>query len=529
MGEKTLSSRALLAVAPMIAVSNTHFRNFMRLITRYSTLYTEMVVDSTILHNTHQLEEILGFDEIEHPIVCQLGGSNPQTVAEAATWAQRAGYDELNLNVGCPSCRVVAKGCFGAALMRTPAKVRDIVHEIKRRVQIPITVKCRLGIDHLDSPEFTRDFVNGVDPKKNRSIPPLLYGRVFELCDTFPDLRFSLNGGVKTLELAQKLLSGEWREAEDPRVTRCLSGGYESADGLQVRGLHGAYSDYLEHYEARTEKRKSAFVLLKPVLGVLSGMPGQRHFRYALDTKIRRSAPDETAVEVLHHAIDAVDDEFPGVLDYPLNMGKNPRYEEISSSLDHLGRFPDDIAVKENVELTFLSLKDFARSPLGICHTLLAIYATGGAIGASLANSIGPRGTLIVASAVQLVGCFVAFGLEEFNELFNAPHSLPDLSVLSVKVEFHRFGSIAYRCASNCVVMFVGLFPILMARYAFTPIVVNIYRLTPSQSNLLVTLIGAVMIAAEGTICQPYGRNTLKKDKHVQVSLHLCWPHATPK
>ncbi|CDJ35236.1 tRNA-dihydrouridine synthase, related [Eimeria mitis] len=107
------------------------------------------------------------------------------------------------------------------------------------------------------------------------------------------------------------------------------------------RSLLMAYTDYLERYEARVDEPKSPFVLLKPILGVLSGMPGQRHFRHTLDTKIRRSAPDETAVEALHQAIDAVDHEFPGVLDYPLSMGKNPRYEELRSSLEQQLRSPD--------------------------------------------------------------------------------------------------------------------------------------------------------------------------------------------
>ncbi|CDJ43121.1 dihydrouridine synthase domain-containing protein, putative [Eimeria tenella] len=354
-------------------------RNFMRLITRRSTVYTEMVVDSTILHNTHQLEN-------------HLGGSNPQNVAEAATWAELAGYDEVNLNVGCPSCRVVDKGSFGAALMRSPTKVRDIVYEMKRRVQIPVTVKCRLGVDNLDSPEFTKQFVEtvsqggckhfivharkawlqGVDPKKNRSVPPLLYHRVFELQEAFPELHFSLNGGVTTLELAQQLLKGEWKagdtaEAKDPQIPDadvtngsqysglygvmigraamndpcCLAqadkliyGSRENPESAQCRrSLLLAYIDYLERYEARHRKQKSPFVLLKPVLGVLSGMPGQRHFRQALDTKIRCSCPDEVPAEVLRQAMDVVDSEFPGVLDYPLRLGKNPRYEEINSAV----------------------------------------------------------------------------------------------------------------------------------------------------------------------------------------------------
>ncbi|KAL8272344.1 hypothetical protein Esti_003634 [Eimeria stiedai] len=395
MGEEGISSRPLLAVAPMIAVSNTYFRNFMRLLTKHSTLYTEMVVDSTILHNTHQLEQHLGFDEVEHPIVCQLGGSNPETVAEAATWAERAGYDEVNLNVGCPSCRVVAKGCFGAALMKQPERVRDIVHALKRRVQLPVTVKCRLGVDNLDSPAFTKNFVEtvaeggcehfivharkawlqGVDPKKNRSVPPLRYdSRVFELADAFPSLRFSLNGGVTSLEQAQQLLRGEWEQTEAAcaEARACVSE-EKQRNSKSCAKLHGimigraaandpcclaqadtlvygaksnpesarsrrslllAYVDYLEKVDRTSTKSKSAFVLLKPVLGVLNGMPGQRHFSHTLDTKIRHSAPNETAAEALLQAMDAVENEFPGVLDYPLSLEKNPRYGEIRSYLN---------------------------------------------------------------------------------------------------------------------------------------------------------------------------------------------------
>ncbi|OEH77739.1 dihydrouridine synthase domain-containing protein [Cyclospora cayetanensis] len=275
-GSSLDGSQPLLAVAPMIAVSNSHFRNFMRLLTRKTTLYTEMVVDSTILHNTHHLDDHIGFDEYEHPVVCQLGGSNADTVSEAATWVERTGYDEVNLNVGCPSCRVVSKGCFGAALMRTPEKVRDIVYQMKRRVQIPVTVKCRLGVDTLDSPEFTRNFVEGVDPKKNRSVPPLLYDRA------------AMNDPC-CLAQADTLIYGTNR---NPDSANCR------------RSLMLAYLDYLERYEQSARKPKN--------------------------TKIRCSTPNEPAVEALLQAMDAVDNEFPGVLDYPINLGKNPHYSEIS-------------------------------------------------------------------------------------------------------------------------------------------------------------------------------------------------------
>ncbi|KAL8439080.1 hypothetical protein Efla_007767 [Eimeria flavescens] len=393
MWEKGPFPPPLLAVAPMIAVTNTHFRQFIRLLTRHATLYTEMVVDSTILHNTHQIEEHLGFAESEHPIVCQLGGSRPDSVAEAASWVERAGFDEVNLNVGCPSCRVVEKGCFGAALMKKPESVRDIVFQMRRRVQIPVTVKCRLGVDDLDSSDFTRQFVQtvaqggcehfivharkawlqGVDPKKNRSVPPLLYGRVFELASCFPNLNFSLNGGVATLAQADLLLRGRWREAQaasggeadaaaasfetenesarlfgvmigraamnDPcclaQADTLIYGAKANPESAQSRrNLLSAYVDYLEKYEETSAKTKSPFLLLKPVLGVLNGMPGQRHFRNTLDTKTRGSARSETAAEALLQAMDSVDEAFPGVLDYPLSRGKNSRCGELNVSLN---------------------------------------------------------------------------------------------------------------------------------------------------------------------------------------------------
>ncbi|XP_026193061.1 uncharacterized protein LOC34623353 [Cyclospora cayetanensis] len=497
-GSSLDGSQPLLAVAPMIAVSNSHFRNFMRLLTRKTTLYTEMVVDSTILHNTHHLDDHIGFDEYEHPVVCQLGGSNADTVSEAATWVERTGYDEVNLNVGCPSCRVVSKGCFGAALMRTPEKVRDIVYQMKRRVQIPVTVKCRLGVDTLDSPEFTRNFVEGVDPKKNRSVPPLLYDRVFALHDAFPNLRFSINGGVTSLEQAHELLSGKWRELNANGAKSDTTSFLEHKEINGGPGLHGAYLDYLERYEQSARKPKSPFVLLKPVLGVLCGMPGQRHFRNTLDTKIRCSTPNEPAVEALLQAMDAVDNEFPGVLDYPINLGKNPHYSEITSVAEMSSLLRSaSTSVTQRAVFTVLSCKDFSRGPLGICHCLLAIYAAGGGIGASLASSVGPRGTLIVASSIQLCGCFLAFSLDEFNELFHASNEQQEFTVPSVKNEIQRFGSIASRCASSCLVMVFGLLPILMARYAFTPVAVSLYRLTPAQSNVLVTAIGASMIGMQ--------------------------------
>ncbi|CAJ1356494.1 unnamed protein product [Effrenium voratum] len=220
--------RPLLQIAPMMEVTYRDFRYFIRLLTRRTQLWTEMVVDDTVLHNLEpaKCDRFLGFHEVEHPIVCQLGGSDPSKLAAAAEVAQRYGYDEVNLNVGCPSCRVANKGEFGCSLMKRKEVVRDAIHAMSRSVQIPVTVKCRLGVDDFDSQEFTRDFVrtvaqggckhfiiharkawlNGLSPAQNRTIPPLHYPRILDLCKEFPDLNFSINGGIADVGHARALL-----------------------------------------------------------------------------------------------------------------------------------------------------------------------------------------------------------------------------------------------------------------------------------------------------------------------------------
>ncbi|CAE7756253.1 dusA, partial [Symbiodinium pilosum] len=212
----------------MMEVTYRDFRYFMRLLSRKAQLWTEMVVDDTILHNTEteKCDRFLRYNEAEHPIVCQLGGSDPSKLAQAAEIVQRYGYDEVNLNCGCPSSRVAGKGEFGCSLMKKKELVRDAIHAMSRAVQIPVTVKCRLGADDFDSPEFTRDFVrtvaqggckhfiiharkawlNGLSPAQNRTIPPLHYPRILDLCSQFPDLKFSINGGIADIGHARALL-----------------------------------------------------------------------------------------------------------------------------------------------------------------------------------------------------------------------------------------------------------------------------------------------------------------------------------
>ncbi|PFH36782.1 putative dihydrouridine synthase [Besnoitia besnoiti] len=374
----------ILSVAPMLAVTNTHFRSFMRCFTKEAQLWTEMVTDGAILHNLDGLQQNLGLRDVEHPIVCQLGGSDPRALAEAGRHVEQLGFDEINLNVGCPSNRVVSQGCFGAALMKTPELVRDIVHEIGRQVQIPVTVKTRIGYDSCDSRDFLRNFVEtvaaggcrhfvvharkawlkGVDPKKNRSVPPLLYGRVYDLCDRFPELDFSLNGGVTSIEQALDLTAGRWSDgtAEMDAILRRITkdGAVKPLKGVMIgraasndpcilasvdtdfygtnvnppttgcrRAILDAYREYL--IQCTDDGGHSLFSLLKPVLGVLNGMPGHRLFRFTLDHLMRDKTREWTAEEVLSHSMTVIEEAFPGVLEYPLRRPKQCRYEEIAT------------------------------------------------------------------------------------------------------------------------------------------------------------------------------------------------------
>jgi tRNA-dihydrouridine synthase A len=214
-----------ISVAPMMAVTDRHFRRMMRLITRRTLLYTEMITTGALLQGgrTDQLD----FDPIEHPIAVQLGGDDPAALAACAKLAEDWGYDEVNLNVGCPSDRV-QNGAFGACLMARPEVVAEGVAAMRSAVSIPVTVKHRIGIDDLDRYEDMANFVRvvsaagadrfsvharkawlqGLSPKQNRNVPPLRYADVHRLKADFPHVRVEINGGIKTLAEVEEHLLG---------------------------------------------------------------------------------------------------------------------------------------------------------------------------------------------------------------------------------------------------------------------------------------------------------------------------------
>jgi tRNA-dihydrouridine synthase A len=212
-----------ISIAPMMECTDRHYRYFIREITRRTLLYTEMVTQDAIIHGDR--EQLLGFDPVEHPIALQIGGSDPKKLAVCARIGEDWGYDEINLNVGCPSDRVQA-GRFGACLMKEPLLVQDCLRAMRESVKIPVTIKTRIGVDDQDSYEALCDFVRvilssgvkeiivharkawlkGLSPKENREIPPLRYDLVYQLKKDFPEVAMVINGGIVNLDAVDEHL-----------------------------------------------------------------------------------------------------------------------------------------------------------------------------------------------------------------------------------------------------------------------------------------------------------------------------------
>jgi len=296
------------AIAPMLDWTDQHCRYFLRLISRFTLLYTEMVTVGAILHGPR--ERLLQFHPAEHPVVLQLGGSEPGKLAECAKIAVDYGYDEVNLNVGCPSDRVQS-GRFGACLMVEPELVAECVAAMGKAVTIPITVKTRIGIDERDSYEELVNFIEkvsnagcktfiiharkawlkGLSPKENREIPPLRYETVYQLKQDFPQLEFVLNGGVTDLaQIKQHLL-----QADGVMVGRAA---YHNPYLLaqvdhEIFGYKGSIptrEDILAKYQYYLERQRSqgvpVSVLLRPIMGLYLGQPGARLWRRSLSEQI---------------------------------------------------------------------------------------------------------------------------------------------------------------------------------------------------------------------------------------------------
>jgi len=298
-----------LAVAPMMDCTDRHARYLMRILSPSALLYTEMVPTGAVLHGDR--DRFLGFDPAEHPLALQLGGSEAAELAEAARIGCDFGYDEINLNVGCPSDRVTT-GRFGACLMAEPEVVARAVAAMRAAVALPVTVKTRIGIDDRDSYEDLTAFVRtvaaagcrvfiiharkawltGLSPKENREIPPLRHDLVHRLKSDFPDLAIILNGGLTTLAAiaAQRgLVDGVMigRAAYDTpwflaEIERGMLGGEAPADRDAV------LARYLPYVERAHAAGVPLARLLRPLLGLYHGMRGARAFRRRLSEHMHR-------------------------------------------------------------------------------------------------------------------------------------------------------------------------------------------------------------------------------------------------
>src|SRR3954447_4809616 len=288
-------------IAPMMDWTDRHCRVFHRHLTRRSLLYTEMLTTGAIIHGDR--ERLLGFDAIEHPVALQLGGSVPRGLALAARIGEDFGYDEINLNVGCPSDRV-KDGRFGACLMAEPELVAACVDAMKRAVAVPVTVKCRIGIDDQD-PELALDnlahavvdsgcdalivharkaWLSGLSPKENRDIPPLDYDRVYRLKRAMPDVPVIINGGILSIDEARAHLAHVdgvmLGRAAYQEPWRLLS---VDNDIFGDTALHATMQDALEAMERYIEQQLARGTRLHAVtrhfVGAFHAVPGARAFR----------------------------------------------------------------------------------------------------------------------------------------------------------------------------------------------------------------------------------------------------------
>ncbi|MBT8049178.1 MAG: tRNA dihydrouridine(20/20a) synthase DusA [Gammaproteobacteria bacterium] len=312
-----------LNVAPMMDWTDRHCRYFHRLLAPSALLYTEMVTTGAILHG--DLQRLIGFNPEEHPLALQLGGSEPSDLAESARIAQRYGYDEVNLNVGCPSDRV-QRGRFGACLMLEPALVGDCLAAMQDAVEIPVTVKSRLGVDDCYSYNYFSDFVNqlaqsgcsvfivharkawlsGLSPKENRDVPELRYDWVFRLKKERPDLTVVLNGGIGSVAGALESLGRLdgvmlGRAAyHTPWLLRELQQELFGTGGVQQR--EQAVEAMTRYIRAQTLLGVPVKNISRHVLGLFQGLPGARRWRrYISEHAHLDPANDRLLMQALDH------------------------------------------------------------------------------------------------------------------------------------------------------------------------------------------------------------------------------------
>jgi tRNA-dihydrouridine synthase A len=306
-GEAKKVSPWQLLIAPMMDWTDRHCRYFHRQLSAHARLYTEMVTTGALLHGDPQ--RFLAFDRSEHPVALQLGGHEPRELAAAARIGADFGYDEINLNVGCPSDRVQS-GRFGACLMREPALVADCVAAMRAAVAIPVTVKCRIGVDDQDEYEDLHRFaetlaggglevlivharkawLQGLSPKENREIPPLIYPRVYRLKQEFPQLTIAINGGIVDVDAARTHLQHVdgvmlGRAAyHDPYILARME---HALHGAPLPDRAAVLERLAPYIAAQIRAGEALQHIARHVLGLYLGEPGARAFRRHLSEHMR--------------------------------------------------------------------------------------------------------------------------------------------------------------------------------------------------------------------------------------------------
>ena len=321
-----MASRHPVSIAPMMKRTDRHFRYFMRGISKHALLYTEMVTTGALIHGPR--ERLLRYHADEHPISLQLGGDDPDELRLCARMAEDAGYDEVNLNVGCPSDRV-QNGQFGACLMKRPERVAEAVVAMKAEVKIPVTVKHRIGVDDLDQYEDMLNFVDivsqakadrfsvharkawlqGLNPKENREIPPLRYDEVYELKRVRPDLEIEINGGIKTIEsMASHLghvdavMIGR-AVYENPWLFHDVDTLWYGAESAPCLTRLEAVERMIPYIEEHVRAGGSVFHVLRHMLGLFAGQRRGKWWRRFISERFTGGSGD---LATLREAIDGM-------------------------------------------------------------------------------------------------------------------------------------------------------------------------------------------------------------------------------
>ncbi|MFZ9034866.1 MAG: tRNA dihydrouridine(20/20a) synthase DusA [Francisellaceae bacterium] len=325
-----------IAIAPMIDWTDRHYRRMMRLISKHIMLYTEMVTTNAIIHGN--CDKLLKFNPEEHPLTLQLGGNDPKDLSHCAKLAEMLGFDEINLNVGCPSDRV-KKGAFGLSLMYTPDLVADCVRAMKAAVSLPVSVKCRTGVDERDDYEHLQGFIdkiihadadhitiharkgwlNGLSPKENRTIPPLDYELVYTIKRHFPNSRIGINGGIESIDAVKAHLKKVdavmiGRKAyHEPMFFKDIDAIFygEKKNNLTPFDVAERLIPYIETELSAGEKLHN---ITRHTLNLFNGCPGARAFRRHLS---ENATKDKAGIDVFKQALAKVHETIQYVADQP--------------------------------------------------------------------------------------------------------------------------------------------------------------------------------------------------------------------